>query len=51
MVLVNMLNAEEVLVTTAMGGGRAGPLRIDMQRGRAVLLASGSMSACEGGGG
>jgi hypothetical protein len=39
MVLVNMLNAEEVMVTTSLGGGRAGPLRIDMQRGRACLQA------------
>lgn len=36
--LFNMLNAEEVVVRTAVGpGGRAGPLRIDMNLGRAAL--------------
>ncbi|KAI3435555.1 hypothetical protein D9Q98_001620 [Chlorella vulgaris] len=35
-VLCNMLHCETVFVRTAMGGGQAGPLRIDLQRGRAV---------------
>ncbi|KAL4853425.1 Poly [ADP-ribose] polymerase 11 [Chlorella vulgaris] len=39
-VLCNMLHCETVFVRTAMGGGQAGPLRIDLQRGRAVTQAS-----------
>jgi len=42
MALFNMLNAETVHVRTAMGGGRAGPLRIDMGS-PGVLQASGGI--------
>ncbi|PRW18413.1 tankyrase isoform X2 [Chlorella sorokiniana] len=37
MVLHNMLHAEEVYVQTAMGGGQAGPLRINKDLGRACI--------------
>lgn len=37
MVLQNMLHAEEVYVQTKTSGGMAGPLRIDMSRGKACL--------------
>ncbi len=38
MALSNMLHAEEVFVRTAVGGGRAGPLRIDMSLGTTACL-------------